>query len=819
MNRLVACLLLCLVACGDDPPATEVSQGRVTVQLHPDPARIAVLLDGNEVWTTRAGSGSGKPPNGFAAIGSQTSTIEAQFGSFRFTEDVTKETWRSVDRLGAMTPTQTGATFTLQGGDEQLGTGTVTIDPDTLHVRIELEVDRADSRLVIAAPSPPDEHLVGLGGQSFDIDHRGERVPLWVQEDGIGKFPDDDDKYLGVWFLSGRKHSCHTPMPMLLSSRKYALAIDTNGRAIFDLAKSHRDTATYEVWDRRLDVNLFVGDSARDAFGTMIAWVGKPSRPPRTIFAPWVDALFGSANVRAVAQSLRANGVASSVIWTEDWRGGAQGDFGYALKENWRVDRSLYPDFEHVASDLHDMGFAWHTYHNTFIDSTADVYDEAVANGYSVQDGNGGAFVFSGVKFNPSTMLDLTNPAAVSWAKSVMSEAITLGSDGWMADFGEWQPHDVTLASGESALAVHNRYAVDWAKLNQEMFSAPLPGRPEPIYFMRAAWLHSQPHVQVMWAADQQTDWSEGDGYPSVIPIGLGMGLGGFPYYGHDVGGYMSHGTVPTSEELFFRWTTLGALTPVMRTHHGREVHDNVQWNTNAATISHFARWTRFHMQLAAYLWGSIGTFEQAGLPLFRMIALDYPEESWAWTTVDQYLLGDRILVAPILVEGATSRTVQLPAGEWVPLFGGAPTSGGEITATASRTEIPAYVPAGSLLVLYPDGVDTMIDAPGLASATTLAEVGDAREVWLYSGTASNPAHAQWNDQDGPAGAAQWSWSGRTSGALPSQATFNGAPVAVSVVGTTATVTVTGDGTLEFDGGGTLTIARGGNASYLIRLR
>ncbi|HEY5951864.1 MAG TPA: TIM-barrel domain-containing protein [Kofleriaceae bacterium] len=810
-------VVLCLVACSDDPPPVEYALGRVTVQVYPDPARIAVLLDGNEVWTTRAGKGSGKPPDGFAAIGSQTSTVEMNFGSFRFTEDETKETWQSVSKLGAISVGDTRVTFTLLGGDRELGTGTVSIDG--LHVEISLEVTQSDSRIAISAASPGNEHLVGLGGQSFDVDHRGERVPLWVQEDGIGKFPDNDDQYLGVWFLTGRKHSTHTPMPMLLSSRKYALAVDTNGRAIFDLAKSHADTAIYEAWDNKLDLHLFVGDSSPAAFSQLIAWVGKPVRPPQLIFAPWVDALFGSANVRRVAQSLRTNGVASSVIWTEDWRGGGDGSTGYALKENWRVDRSLYPDFEQVATDLHGMGYAWHTYHNTFIDSTADVYSEAIANGYPIKDDNGGSFSFTGVKFNPSTMLDLSNPASVTWAKSVMTEARALGSDGWMADFAEWLPTNAVLASGESALAVHNRYPVDWAKMNEEMFASPLAGRPPPIYFMRSAWLHSQPHVQVMWAGDQQTDWSEGDGFPSVVPIGLGMGLAGLPYFGSDIGGYMSQGTTPTSEELFFRWTTLGALSPVMRTHHGRLVHDNVQWETSAATIAHFARWTRFHMQLAAYLWGSIGSYEDSGLPLFRMIALDYPDEAWAWTTVDEYLLGDRILVAPIVAEGQTSRTVQLPPGEWYPLFGGTPTSGGEITALAAKSEIPAFAPAGSLLVLYPDGVDTMLAAPNLTSATTLAETSDAREVWLFSGTAGNPAHAQWHDDNGPIGSPQWTWSGRPAGALPASATFNGAAVAVTTIADTATVTITGDGTLEFAGGGTLTIARGATATYKIVLR
>lgn len=807
--------LSAIAACGDPPPPVVVDGGgRLGALIYPDPARIAITLDGNEVWTT---VGEGGAPYGFAAVGNRATTIEMQFGSFKFTEREGQSSWQGIGELASITPTATGATFRLLGSDRDLGTGTLTFAEPTLSVNIELVTDHAE-RFSLATPCPEGEHVVGLGGQSFDVDHRGETVPLFVQEDGIGKFPDKDDDYQGVWFLTGRKHSTHTPMPMLLSSRGYALAVDTDARAIFDLAGERDDIARFEAWSNKLSVNVFVGDSARQAFGNMIAWVGKPARPPETVFAPWVDALFGSANVRRVAQKLRANNISSSVIWTEDWRGGAFGAFGYALEEDWRVDRALYPDFEQVASDLHGMGFAFHTYHNTFIDSTADVFGEATTNGYAIKDASGAPFTFTGVKFNASTLLDLTNPAAVSWAKTVMTEAIALGSDGWMADFAEWLPPEAKLASGDDALAVHNRYTVEWAAMNKEMLSSTPAGRPAPIYFMRSAWLHSQPNVQVMWAGDQQTDWSEGDGLPSVIPIGLGLGLAGFPYFGHDIGGYMSQGTVPTSEELFYRWTTFGAMSPVMRTHHGRSVMENVQWEANDGTIAHFRRWTRFHMQLAAYLSGSIGSFERDGLPLFRLIALDYPDEAWAWSAIDEYLLGDRILVAPIQVDGAASRQVMLPAGTWYPLFGGAPTTGGAITAFATRTEIPAFVPAGSILVLYPDGVDTMLAAPSLPAAMTTTELAGAREVWLFSGTAANPAHATWHDTDGPAGTPQWTWTGRT-GALPTSATFNGSPVAVTVLADAATVNVPGNGTLEFAGGGTLTIARETSAPTTIRLR
>jgi len=826
-GRGIATLVVLIAACGSDPPPVEVASGRLVAQIYPQPPRIALVLDGNEVWSTRAGEQKdGKhPPHGFAAIGSVAADVEMQFGSFKFTELVDSEVWQPVQRLTDITPTATGASFGFEIGGQPAGTGELTFvaatrsgpDPDAAgfarHVRIRLVADAAD-RIQLGAELADGEHTLGLGGQSFDIDHRGETVPLWVQEDGIGKFPDADDDFQGVWFLTGRKHSTHTPMPMMLSSRGYAVALDTDARVIFDLGEAKGDAARFETWDRTLDFQIFVGDgprdtatagtAARDALGHMVAWAGKqPERPPIAIFAPWVDALFGSANVRRVATALRDNQIAASAIWTEDWRGGVDGALGYELEEDWRVDLTLYPDFEQLADDLRGTGFQFLTYHNTFIDSTADISDEAIANGYAIHDGSGATYSFTGVKFNPATMLDLSNPAAVTWAKGVMGEARTIGSDGWMADFAEWLPTDAALDSGESALAVHNRYTVEWARFNRELFASPITNRPPPIWFMRSAWLHSQPEVQVMWPGDQQTDFSDGDGLPSVIPIGVNLGLAGFPYFGSDVAGYMSQGTVPTTNELFHRWVTFGALSPVMRTHHGRSARDNVQWEHDAQTIAHFRRWTRLHMQLVPYQWGMVASYERDGLPLMRLVALEYPDEDWAWTILDEYLLGDRILVAPVQVEGATSREVQLPAGDWYPLLGGAAVSG-TITASAAITEIPAYVPAGSLLVLYPDGVDTVLDAPGAATAVTAATVADDREIWLYPGTPLEPAHASWNDEEGVTAAAQWTWTGRPEGAPPAQAMFNGTPVTV----TGGKCTVVGDGTLEI-GGGTLTISRG----------
>jgi alpha-glucosidase len=816
--------------CGDDlaPPPVEVTVSGLRAVVWSDPARIELVAGDQLVWSTLAGDAAAGP-HGFAAIRSASAEIEMLYGSFRFGEDQ-GEPWRGVDRLADVVAGPDRLTFTIVSGDAAVGSGELVIEPPAeiagssrAHsVRIRLLAEDGVNRISLATPCAADEHFVGLGGQSFDVDHRGQTVPLWVQEDGIGKEPLPDDDYTGIWFLSGRRHSTHTPMPMLLSSRGYAMAVDTDARTIVALCSEADQVSRYEVWSPVLDLRLFVGPGAgsgagapelRAALGSMIDWVGRPERPPPFAFAPWLDAVGGEDNVRRVAARLRAEGIAASVVWTEDWRGGGIGPNGFALEEDWLVDPDLYPDLEGLTAELEDLGFAFLSYQNSFLDQNADVFDEAVSAGYVIEDQDGGPYLFDGVRFEPTTLLDLSDQNAIAWAQEVYREGIAMGVDGWMADFAEWLPTDAVLGGGGDALGHHNRYPVEWARLNRDLLASVEDGV-ERLFFVRAAWLGSQPLVSVVWAGDQQTDFSPGDGYPSVIPIGIGLGVTGFPYYGHDIAGYMSQGTEPTTEELWQRWVTLGALSPVMRTHHGRAIADNHNWESDAAAVAHMRRWTRFHMQLVPYLWGSIGSFERDGLPLFRLLALEWPGEAWAWTVVDQYLLGDRILVAPVVVEGAGERSVELPPGRWHPLLGGAAIEGGRaVTVEAPPTEIPAFVPDGSILVLYPDGVDTVLAAPGLVTA---ADVGPDRDVWLWPGQPAGSA-GEWNDEAGPAAPPTWRWTGRGSGTPPS-ATWNGAPVTLSDDGGAVSAEVVGDGVLAFDGGGSLTISRG-HPDAVVRVR
>ena len=820
------------LGCGDDftrAPAV-LRAGELEVRVLDAPARITVLRGGAVVWESLPGSDGDREAPGVLSAARTTQPVldgvaggvQMSFGSFRFGEDEDTP-WRGVATLRQLTVGDDRVEFVVydRGGDA-LGRGEVRLAADGGGGEVVIAFDQADAghnRSSLAFACDPDEHFLGLGGQSWSIDHRGQTVALWVQEDGIGKFDTPDDVYEGIWALHGRRHSTHTPMPIMLSSRGWALAVDTSARAVFDLCDRDPAVARLESWEGAITAHLFVGDSPRDAVSRLTAWTGRPPIPPAFAFAPWLDALYGSANVRRVADALRDADVPVSAIWTEDWRGGndeggAAG--GYVLEEDWRVDLDLYPDFEQLARDLHRDGYKFLTYSNTFLDIEADVFAEAVALGHTIDNAAGQPYLFTGVKFNDATLLDLSSPSAVAWAKDVYDDAIAIGSDGWMADFAEWLPTDAVLASGEDALLAHNRYAVEWAKLNYELLrDAQAADGVERIYFARAAHLGSQPYMQVLWAGDQQTDFSLGDGMPSVIPMGIGLGLTGFPYFGHDIAGYMSQATVPVTRDLWFRWVTFGALSPVMRTHHGRSARDNWNWESDAASTLHLARWARLHMQLVPYQRAMAAEARATGVPLFRPFVLDWPEWAPGWTLDDQYVLGDRIAVAPTMVEGATERTLRLPAGTWYGLLDGrALVSDGAaaVRVTTGLEDIAALVPDCTLLALYPPELDTVVAATG--PVTDLEAVADDRELWLYPCTTAAPSRVR--DLTELGGGLTYT---RTAVAFdPAAATWNGAPVTFTEDGPWAVADVIGPGTLAIDGA-ELARAVGGAADRRIRIR
>jgi alpha-glucosidase (family GH31 glycosyl hydrolase) len=582
--------------------------------------------------------------------------------------------------------------------------------PKANHAQIEWTALGTANRARMVFDCAADEHFLGFGAQTHDVDRRGQRIPLWVSEQGIGKT--DTDEPPPVWFLVGRRHSTHIPIAATVTSRGIAWAVETDAYAEVDLCKESPTHSAVEVHEGTLRLHVFDGPTPMEALKNFTGWIGRPSQPPPWAFAPWNDAVFGQDNVQRFADMLRTEGLPSSAIWSEDWKGGNWHGDAYRLEEDWRLDREIYPDFEDLTTNLRAMGIQLMVYFNTFVFEAAEVFQEARDQGFLVKNSEGETYRFQGpnANFSHAGLIDLTNPDAVTWVEGELRQALELGARGWMADYAEWMPvDDAVLASGEDPALVHNRYPVMWQALNERVLAETgLAG--EAIAFYRSGWMGSQPHTRVVWAGDQDTSFDVHDGLPTILPLGIGLSATGFPIYGHDIAGYQSSTSQPSTKELFFRWTSLGAFSPVMRTHHGTHAAENWNLERDAETTAHWKRYAELHMRLFPYLWGLSKRASDFGEPLWRGMGLEHPDALELWGIMDQVYLGSALLLAPVQIEGATSRRVILPEGRFSPFLGGDTQVGpGTIEVQADVGEIPVFLRSGGLVPMLVEAVDTLL--------------------------------------------------------------------------------------------------------------
>ncbi len=611
-------------------------------------------------------------------------------------------------------PTISGEGFSFDLGD---GQGTVTFSRGPSNGLLTT-ISGGGNRVRFDAACTGNDHIVGGGEHAFDVDHVGEAFDLWVSEPGVGKV--DSEEPTADWFLTGTRHASSYPDPFFLRPEPLGIVALTNARVSVDLCTD--DRWTLDTWQGESAFLLLGGIEPIDIVRAHATLKGPPAIAPDWALAPWNDAVHGQERVRTVASELRTAGAPSSVIWTEDWKGGEESSVGYRILSEWDVDRTLYPDAESVDGELEAAGFKWFAYFSPFLVNTTRTWKEA--SQFAITDDEGAPYLFTGVTFEPTTVLDLTRADAIAWAAGKMNAAVDVGFDGWMADYAEWLPTDAHL-DGADALDAHNAYPGWW-----QAVSADVLADHDAAFFTRSGWTGSPSVAPIHWPGDQRTSFDADDGLPSVVSLFLGGSIAGIPLTGSDIAGYQSIGNAPSTKELWFRWCALGAFSPVMRTHHGAFAADNWQFDSDAETLAFYAEMGQEHVRLFPYLRGLLAEAERIGTPLVRPIFLHYPSARWGRT--DAYLLGPSILVAPVLTAGIDTLAVDLPSEtRWWDWWTGAETESS--TVSSPLGSIPVFATDGAVIPLFATAPDSLVPGP-LAGVRTLSDVDAERIVRVYGG-------------------------------------------------------------------------------------
>lgn len=565
---------------------------------------------------------------------------------------------------------------------------TLSVSDGRLEGRLTSTVANCN-RFWLRLAANPDEAVWGCGEQFSYFNLRGEHFPLWTREQGVGRnkttaitqMADADDH------AGGDYHTTCYPQTTFVSSRRYWWYADTFAYADFDFSQD--DCHILYFWELPRRIVWSVKSSLALVVSDLSALLGR--QPP---LPQWVhDGIIlgvqdGTDACLTKLQKAEEHGIHVSGVWAQDWQGQNHTSFGKRLLWNWQWNQKLYPHLDRVIVELAKRDIHFLGYINPYLLKDYPLCEEAVKKGFVVLRSDGEPYYVDFGEFF-CAIVDFTNEEAFTWYTSVIQKnLINFGLSGWMADFGEYLPTDAVLFSGMDPRIAHNAWPGLWARLNREAVDK--SGHTDVLFFMRAGNVESLRYCPMIWAGDQNVDWSQDDGLPSVITGALSLAMSGMGLHHSDIGGYTTLYGLQRSKELLFRWAELAAFTPLMRTHEGNRPDKNWQFDSDAQTLDHMAYCTRLFVALKEYRIDAVNQNTQHGLPVMRPLCLHYEEKRF-FATKDCYLFGRDLLVAPVITEGACTRTVDLPSDEWVHLFTGEQYRGGKITVAAPFRCVPVF--------------------------------------------------------------------------------------------------------------------------------
>jgi alpha-glucosidase len=579
--------------------------------------------------------------------------------------------------------------FRTQALELRFGAGSLALHAAGRRLRLERLPRFRGARSRHEVHLEPDESIHGLGERAANFDLRAGRYPMWnTGTSEAGSYgPGADPLYACI--------------PVYLAHRAggsaYAAFYANPARAVFDIGVSARDEFAHEFDGGPLRYYLIAGPAER-ALARLLDLTGRPPLPPLWALgfhqSRW--SYHPEARVRNLVDEFERHRVPVSAVHLdiEHMRG----------HRVFTVDQRKFPDLAGLCGDLLQRGVRIVTIVDPGVkrDPSYPLYAAGARRQVFVGDRTGRVLhapVWPGWAAFP----DFTSSAARSWWGGEYRSLVEMGVSGFWHDMNEPQAF---TASGEGTLPanarhetgphelVHNLYAV---LMNQAGFEGLERARPErrPFIVSRSGWAGLQRHA-FLWTGDVESSW---DALAQSVRTLLGLAVSGVPFAGSDAGGF----TGDPDPELYLRWLQLAAFTPFFRVHSARGSPPREPWAHREPWLARARETIQFRYRLLPYLYTLAHQAATAGLPPLRPMLLAHATLAGV---EDAFLLGDALIVAPVLAPGQRRREVSLPPGAWYDFWTGARFEGpGRVTLEAPLERVPLLVAAGRVIPLAEGGL------------------------------------------------------------------------------------------------------------------
>ncbi|GIW42222.1 MAG: alpha-glucosidase [Candidatus Binatia bacterium] len=541
----------------------------------------------------------------------------------------------------------------------------------------------------------PEDRLYGLGAKVGGLRRNGRRTLLWAWESAVTE----------------RSDPLYSSVPFLLLARRGAwsgLWLDSAARSVFDLGATDPRVLEFGPRTGPLVVVVLAGPTLGEVLARFTSWTGRPPLPPLWALGHHQSrySYADEEEVREVASRFRKRGIPTDAIHL---------DIHYM--DGYRVftfDRERFPDPRRLSEDLARQGFRLVaiTDPGLKVDRRYEPYRQLVERRFFVRRTGGEPFtmyVWPGKAAFPDFLRAEVRQWWAEWLRVYVEAGIAgIWNDmnepsGWrgawyvgdgVVPFGEARTHDAqhVLEDGRVVphLAVRNAYGHLHSRATYEGLRRHRPGE-RPFVLTRSAFAGTQRYA-AQWTGDVLSSWSL---LRATVPMLLSLGLSGMSFAGSDIGGFFGDCT----PELYARWVQLGALSPFARTHTALHTRRQEPWSFGPEVEEIARRALELRYRLLPYLYTCFWETSRGGMPVWRPLFAEFPDDAPSWDVEDEVLVGPSLLAAPVLEKGARRREVYLPPGRWFDWASGLLLEGGRtLDVAAPLATLPLYVRANSAI-------------------------------------------------------------------------------------------------------------------------
>jgi alpha-D-xyloside xylohydrolase len=510
------------------------------------------------------------------------------------------------------------------------------------------------------------EQIYGLGERFTAFVKNGQVVDVWNEDPGTNT----DQAYKNI--------------PFYLSNRGYGVFVNHTGRVSFEVGSETVNKVQFSVAGEELEYLVIYGPTPKEILTKYTALTGRAPLLPEWSFGLWLSTSFvtnyDEKTVSSFIQEMRERDIPLSVFhfdcfWMREYQ---WCDFEW--------DPRVFPDPQGMLARLKQDGLKISLWINPYIGQASPLFDEAKKLGYLLKRADGTVWQWDLWQAG-NAIVDFTNPGAREWFQSKLRPLLEMGVDCFKTDFGERIPTDVVYHDGSNPEQMHNLYTLLY---NQTVWDVLKEFKKEDaIVFARSATVGGQ-SMPVHWGGDNSSKF---ESMAESLRGGLSLGLSGFGYWSHDIGGFEGN----PDPAVFKRWVAFGLLSSHSRLHGNESVR--VPWAFDEEAVDVTRKFAKLKQSLMPYLMRAAKEVADTGIPMMRPMFLEFPEDRNCYTIDQQYMLGPDLLVAPVFnAEGKVD--FYLPAGKWTNYFTKQVVDGGRwMTEQHGFDSLPLYVREGKSLL------------------------------------------------------------------------------------------------------------------------